>query len=270
MRRCLAPCVEELCGAEEYREVAARVERFLEGDHAAVARELESRMLAASEDLAFEKAAIYRDAIEALRTFRQRQAVSFIEEDSEDYLALSRLGDVTCVVCLRRRGGSLRGSEHYFLEVESETPESEILSAFIEQYYESAPEVPRRILCSALPASSEVLQQWLTGMVSKKISVKKPHRGSRIRILDLAAKNAEFHAAEQYRKTHGAKHRIAESVLRLGARGPRPRPVADSDRRVRYLAPWRRGAGRLHGGLRKRRAQEIRLPQIQDQKGARR
>jgi len=61
------------------------------------------------------------------------------------------------------------------------------------------------------------LGQWLTGMVSKKISVKKPHRGSRMRILDLAAKNAEFHAAEQYRKLHGAKRRIAESVLRLGA-----------------------------------------------------
>jgi excinuclease ABC subunit C len=217
MHRCLAPCVEELCGAEEYRQVAERVEKFLEGDHAAVARDLEERMQAASEDLAFEKAAIYRDAIEALRTFRTRQAVSFIEEDSEDYLTVSQLGDVCCVGRLRRRGGSIRGSEHYFLEVEEETSESEILSAFIEQHYESAPEVPRRILCSALPSSHETLQKWLTGMVSKKISVKKPHRGSRMRILDLAAKNAEFHAAEQYRKTHGAKRRIAENVLRLGA-----------------------------------------------------
>ena len=226
MHRCLAPCVDSICGLEEYRGVALRVERFLEGKHKDLEEDLARRMNAAAEDLAFEKAGVYRDAIEALKSFRQRQAVSFIEEDSEDYLAASRLGDVTCVVCLRRRGGAIRGSEHYFLEVQPETPVSEVLSAFIQQHYATAPEIPRRVLCSDLPESSAILETWLTSVLSKKVAVKKPHRGARVRMVAMAQKNAEFHAAEQYRKTHGVKRRIRDSVLRLGSDlGLSPLPV---------------------------------------------
>jgi excinuclease ABC subunit C len=216
IHRCLAPCVSSICGEEEYRQVAKRVEEFLEGDHKSVEEDLARRMQEASEDLAFEKAAVYRDAIEALNLFKTRQTISFLEEDSEDYLAVTRVGDIVCVVCLRRRGGSIRGTEHYFLEVEGDPEDSEILAAFIEQHYSGAPEIPRRILCSVLPQSAEVLQTWLSSVLTKKVDVKKPHRGPRLRMLDLAQKNAEFHASEQYRKTHGAKRRIAEPVMRLG------------------------------------------------------
>ncbi|NUN95412.1 MAG: excinuclease ABC subunit UvrC, partial [Candidatus Omnitrophica bacterium] len=217
MHRCLAPCVENICGAEEYRAVALQVNRFLEGDHKAVAREMEDRMNRAAEDLSYEKAAIYRDGLKALETFSQRQSVSMIEEDSEDILACARLGDVNCVVALRRRGGSIRGSEHYFLEAEPDTETSELFSAFIEQHYEAAPEVPRRLLCSALPSLPEALEAWLTSLIGKRVEIRKPHRGPRLRLIALAERNAEFHAAEQYRKRHGAKRRIHESVLRLGA-----------------------------------------------------
>ena len=217
IHRCLAPCVSSICGDDEYREVAKRVEKFLDGDYKTVADDLERRMIQASEDLAFEKAAVYRDALDALKTFIMRQAVSLIESDSEDYLADSRLGDITCVVCLRRRRGSIRGSEYYFLEVEAETDHSEVLSAFIEQHYSSVPEVPRRILCSSFPNNASLLETWLTARLGKKVAIKKPHRGSRVRAIEMARKNAEFHASEQYRKTHGAKRRIHESVVRLGA-----------------------------------------------------
>jgi excinuclease ABC subunit C len=217
MHRCVAPCVASICVEEEYRTVAMEVEKFLDGDHKSVAGEMERRMEAASDELSFEKAAVYRDALKALETFGQRQTMTLLEEDSEDYLSGIRLGDVTCVVKIRRRSGSVRGSEHYFLEAEMETGMPEILAAFIAQYYESAPEIPRRILCSDLPASNEALAAWLTSLISKKVEVARPHRGPRLRLIDLARKNAEFHAAEKYRKLHGSKRRIHESVLRLGA-----------------------------------------------------
>jgi excinuclease ABC subunit C len=217
MHRCLAPCVQSICGEKEYREVAAEVRKFLDGDHKAVAQDLETRMNTAAAELSFEKAAIYRDALKALQTFCQRQTITLVEEDSEDYIASARLGEVTCVVCLRRRGGSLRGSEHYFLEAGPETPVEEILSAFITQHYESAPEIPRRLLCSEEPGSSEAIEVWLTSLLAKKVEVRRPHRGPRLRLIELARRNAEFHAAEHYRKTHGAKKRIQEAVVRLGA-----------------------------------------------------
>lgn len=217
MHRCLAPCVTEICNEEEYRDVAMKVLRFLSGDHKSVAQVLDKRMQEASENLSFEKAAIYRDALKALETFRQRQSVSMLEEDSEDYIAGVRLGEVTCVVILRRRAGSLRGSEHYYLEDEAETEMREVLSAFITQHYESCPEIPRRLLCSVLPFSAETLEMWLTGMIAKKVEVRKPHRGPRLKLIDLALKNAEFHAAERYRKGHGTKRRMSEGVLRLGS-----------------------------------------------------
>ncbi|MCA9416691.1 MAG: excinuclease ABC subunit UvrC, partial [Candidatus Omnitrophica bacterium] len=216
MHQCLAPCVASECGEEEYRELALKVEKFLEGDHKEVREDLESKMAAAAENLAFEKAAIYRDAIEALGSLKQRQAIDLLQEDSEDYLAASQLGDITCVAVIRRRGGAIRGSQHYFLEVETETSVKEVLSAFIEQHYSVAPEIPRRILCTELPYSHEVLSKWLTSQTSKRIDVKQPHRGPRLKMLDMAQQNAEFHAAEQYRKTHGNKRRLHPAVLRLG------------------------------------------------------
>jgi len=217
MHRCLAPCVESECSATEYREVARKVEGFLKGDHKEVADDLKQRMEAASSELAFEKASIYRDALQSMELFRTRQSVSMIEEDSEDYLAGYHLGDVTCVVCLRRRRGSVKGSEYYFLECDTHAPLSEVLSAFIGQHYGSAPEIPRRLLCSHLPSGLEILETWLTGLLSKRVTIAQPHRGPRVRLIGLALKNAEFHAAEQYRKRHGGKQRIHESVLRLGS-----------------------------------------------------
>lgn len=226
MHRCLAPCVESICSEGEYREMSLKVLKFLDGDHKSIKEELERRMQKSAEELSFEKAAIYRDALKALEVFRQRQTVSLIEEDSEDYLTCARVGNVTCVVCIRRRRGNIRGSEHYFLDAEPETEISEILAAFIVQHYESAPEVPRRVLCSELPASSETLESWLTSLIAKKVEVRKPHRGPRVRLLDLAIKNAEFYAAERYRKSHGGKRRIDEGVLRLGVDlGLSPLPV---------------------------------------------
>ncbi len=226
MHRCLAPCVSDICNEEEYRDVALKVLKFLSGDHKSVGQVLEKWMQEAAENLSFEKAAIYRDALKALETFRQRQSISMLEEDSEDYLAGVRLGDITCVVILRRRSGSLRGSEHYFLEDEAGTEMSEVLSAFITQHYESCPEIPRRLLCSVLPSSVETLEMWLTSLIAKKVEVRKPHRGPRLKLIDLAVKNAEFHAAERYRKGHGTKRRLSEGVLRLGADlGLSPLPV---------------------------------------------
>ena len=226
MHRCLAPCVESICSEAEYREMSLKVLKFLDGDHKGISRELEHRMQQSAEELSFEKAAIYRDALKALETFSERQTVSLIEEDSEDYLTCARVGDVTCVVCIRRRRGSIRGSEHYFLDAEAETEMSEILAAFITQHYESAPAIPRRLLCSVLPSSAEALESWLTSLIAKKVEVRKPHRGPRVRLLDLAVKNAEFYAAERYRKSHGGKRKLDEGVLRLGVDlGLSPLPV---------------------------------------------
>lgn len=226
MHRCLAPCVESICSEQEYREMSLKVLKFLNGEHKGISRELERRMQESAEELSFEKAAIYRDALKALETFSERQTVSLIEEDSEDYLTCAQVGDVTCVVCIRRRRGSIRGSEHYFLDAEAETEMSEILAAFITQHYESAPEIPRRLLCSVLPSSAETLESWLTSLIAKKVEVRKPHRGPRVRLLDLAVKNAEFYAAERYRKSHGGKRKIDEGVLRLGVDlGLSPLPV---------------------------------------------
>lgn len=216
MHRCVAPCVTSICGQTEYRSLALKVKRFLDGDHKAVADELARMMDEAAEDLSFEKAAVYRDAIEALRNFSERQAISLLEEDAEDYLGAAQVGDVACVVVMRRRGGSIRGSEHYFLEAEVETGLPEILGAFVAQHYEAAPEIPRRLLCSHEPLAAEAMEVWLTGLLSKKVTIRRPHRGPRVRLVEMASKNAEVHAAEQYRKRHGGKRKIAQNVIRLG------------------------------------------------------
>jgi len=225
MKRCVGPCIGAV-SAEEYRQLCQEVARFLRGRQAEVRRRIEEKMQASSEQQRYEKAATYRDILNALDTLSERQVINTLdrsggyEKQNEDYLGLSRCGDVTAMVVLKRRRGRVVSSEHYFLDGPPAAPEDEpgdeaIHEAFIPQYYDRVSEFPQKVFLAVPLKSREALETFLAARAGHRVPLISPQRGVRRQTLALAQQNAALRAEEQFRKTHGIKGRIDPAVEQL-------------------------------------------------------
>ena len=143
---CYAPCDGGI-SREEYREIIEKVDLFFQGRYQEVIEVLEEEMKEASERLEFERAARIRDQIESIREVMERQHASFTDSIDQDIVALERGGDTSAVVVLQIRDGKITGKDDFILR--GSAPRTEILEAFLKQYYA----IPRRV-------PSEILTQY--------------------------------------------------------------------------------------------------------------
>ncbi len=216
MGRCCAPCAS-LIEPDEYREICQGIIDFVRGRHEKVLRILKERMAEYSEQLRFERAALYRDIIQAAEEFSQRQKMSRQTGDNQDYIGYSRVHDIACVLVARRRNGRVVGSSHHFLNDFQHSTEGEIISSFLLQYYSQAPGFPREIHVNAtVPKEDrETLEEWFQEMSGHSVKILRPRRGDHKRMTELAEKNSRARAGERYRKLHGVERAINPAVIAL-------------------------------------------------------
>ncbi len=185
---CAAPCVG-LVDERTYAENVERAVRVLGGDIEELERDLAERMAQASAQQEYERAAVLRDRLEALRRTVERQGVLSAPGTERDVLALARSGDGVLVhrLCIRR--GKLAESRGYGFR--SELPDEECLHGVLTTLYSGADaERPREIVLPVLPAESELLSALLSG---SELIV--PRGGERARQLSLARENAVLELA---------------------------------------------------------------------------
>ena len=187
--RCVGPCRGDV-SAEEYRKVMENMCRFFEGKYDGILRDLEEQMQEASENLDFEKAAVYRDRLNALRAVMANQNVSFPRESDRDAVGFFRDAGEMCFRKLELREGRIIGSSTYFLKDEGETEDS-LLEAFLMQYYPTAAEIPKEILVSIDLEDHDTVEQAISDMAGHKVSVHVPQRGDGARLLEMANANAK-------------------------------------------------------------------------------
>ena len=187
--RCVGPCRGDV-SAEEYRKVMENMCRFFEGKYDGILRDLEAQMQEASENLDFEKAAVYRDRLNALRAVMANQNVSFPRESDRDAVGFFRDAGEMCFRKLELREGRIIGSSTYFLKDEGETEDS-LLEAFLMQYYPTAAEIPKEILVSIDLEDHDTVEQAISDMAGHKVSVHVPQRGDGARLLEMANANAK-------------------------------------------------------------------------------
>ncbi|HEX7046493.1 MAG TPA: excinuclease ABC subunit UvrC [Gammaproteobacteria bacterium] len=187
IKRCSAPCVNYI-SPEDYRRDIDNAVKFLEGRNTEVIDDFVARMEAASANLEFEQAARYRDQIASLRVAQERQYVSG-EGGDVDILAVEEASGMHCVALLTIRGGRSLGSSTWFPQHASGASPSDVLAAFLPQYYLGR-EVPREILLTHAVSDVEVLEQALTEQQGRKVRVRHSVRGDRARWLEMAADNA--------------------------------------------------------------------------------
>ena len=188
--QCLAPCAG-LPSSEEYQKIIEQVRRFLEGRESKVIDDLKVSMDRAAEDLEFEKAASIRDRISAIEGVLEKQKVLSDDHLDRDVIAVVRDDRGAAIQMMYVRGGRLVGQRHYMLDGSKESTSSEAVQEFVKQYYSEVPEVPREVLLPVEILERQIVERWLRQKRGSAVSVEVPQGGEGLRLIDMAAQNAE-------------------------------------------------------------------------------
>jgi excinuclease ABC subunit C len=189
VKRCAGPCAGHI-SVEEYNELVEEMCLYLDGNLAELVEHMTSRMDQASEKMEFEKAASLRDQIEDIKRIMLRQRVIEFEGPSRDVLGISRTEQATLVELLIIRNGMLIGTDQFFLEVDLETSDADILTIFVEQYYFKLPRLPDEILLPEKIPRMTQLSEWLSENNQHPVQISASSEGRIKELVDMANINA--------------------------------------------------------------------------------
>lgn len=191
IKRCSAPCVEFIT-PERYQQSVQMAQLFLEGKNRELIDSMITKMQQASHNLAFEEAALYRDQIQNLRQIQQNQSVIGTGGDI-DIMAVAIEENIVCVQILFVRGARLIGNHNFFTKSPIAHDFGEILSEFIPQFYlnpKHQRDIPKEIFVNAPLQDGQWLEEALSQSRQSKVTIVRPRRGDRKRLLDMALQNA--------------------------------------------------------------------------------
>ena len=185
--QCSAPCAGKISQADYKRSVEQAVE-FLKGSSAETVKRMQAEMEQAAENLDFEKAAVLRDRINAITKFGEKQKVVSADVAEQDVFALAQSQDKACLAVLRFFAGRLCDTEHFIIDA----PEDDAVARYelIMGYYSMRERIPPRILIDSLPQDAELISQWLSEKLGKKVSFVIPQRGGQLKLLEMCRSNA--------------------------------------------------------------------------------
>lgn len=216
--RCIGPCRGDV-SADEYRAVMEDVCRFFEGRYDGIKRSLTDKMRKASEEMNYERAALYRDRLEALNRIVESQNVTFRKEKDADAIGLRRDAGEICILKLELRCGRIVGSSTFFT-VDDGDDDTEVLSAFITQYYPDAWYIPPVVLLPSEGEDTGAVCRFLSEKAGRKVDIRVPKRGDGLRLLEMAEKNAAESLRRRILRVGESGQAIREALeqlrLRLG------------------------------------------------------
>jgi len=188
--RCLAPCVGNV-SKEEYGKQIKEIIDLLDGKIDKIIKELKLDMEEASKKMDYEKAAILRDRIIAIERVSEKQKVSNISENSIDVIGIAKSELQVCIEIFFVRGSKMIGREHYFYQDLKDMDDKEILSGFIKQYYLDNPNIPGKIMIREEIEDKNAIEGWLSTSLGKKVEIKTPKKGEKLRFVEMAENNAK-------------------------------------------------------------------------------
>lgn len=189
IHQCEAPC-QGYVSEETYRESVREVLSFLGGNYDGILKSLEEKMQAASEALEFEKAIEYRELLSSVQKIAQKQKITDTAGEDRDILAVATEEEDAVVQVFFIRGGRLIGRDHFYLKIAKGDLPGEILSSFIKQFYAGTPYIPSELMLPEKVEDQEVLEAWLSERRGHKVHFRIPQKGSKEKLVELAAKNA--------------------------------------------------------------------------------
>ena len=193
--RCLGPC--QGVSHETYREMVEQIGLFLAGRTRQLLIDLEKQMESASANLEFERAARLRDQIRDIgRVVAKQRGVSVVGRD-QDVLAYALGEHAVIVLVLQVRDGKMVGREHFEVDRGLSDDASEIMEAFLIQYYDDREEIPSEILIPVELNEQEVVLAWLSGKTKRSVRLSVPARGEKKSLMQMAMENAQTILAQE-------------------------------------------------------------------------
>jgi excinuclease ABC subunit C len=190
IKRCLAPCVAEVCALDRYRQSCEDARLFLEGRTEEVVRRLRATMERAAREERYEEAASIRDQIQALVRLEAPQKITTTDLEERDLFAAYGEGDRAAVQVFSVRDGKVIAREGFLLDRLTE-PEA-ILTSTLQQFYAGGRYLPREVLVPGEIPDRELIESWLSARRGASVRVRVPQRGEKVRLLELVEHNARL------------------------------------------------------------------------------
>lgn len=187
--QCKAPC-NRLLAEDVYDEFAREAEQFIRGKTSDISKRLAAEMNEAAEKMEFERAAELRDTIAALRILAEKQKLE-TGADDRDYIAMALQDGDALVQIFFVRGGKLVGREHFLMDA-AESENTDILAAFVKQFYGEAAFIPKEIIVARAPTEKGSIAEWLGERAGRQVAIIVPKIGEKLKMLKLAQTNAEL------------------------------------------------------------------------------
>ena len=191
INRCLGPCMGYV-SKEDYRKQIDEIIDILDGKVDKVLKELEKQMIKESSKMNFEQAAYIRDRMLAIQRVNEKQKVSNITENNIDVIGIAKSEIEVCVEIFFVRGSKMVGREHYFFQDIREMEDKEIISGFIKQYYIDSQNLPNKIMVREELEDQQAIEQWLSKEAGRKVEIKSPKKGEKLRFVEMADNNAKI------------------------------------------------------------------------------
>ena len=226
--QCSAPC-QGYISEEQYRSQVDQALEFLNGNYKILLKDLEEKMMEASENLQFEEAIRYRDLYQSVKSVSQKQKITDSDGEDKDVIALAMDETDAVVQVFFVRGGKLIGREHYYMTNVSGLERSEVLQNFIEQFYSGTPFLPKELMIQEEIEGQDTLEQWLSSKRGSRLYIRVPKKGTKEKLVELAEQNAALILSKDKEKmkreegrTIGAVKEIAvllgmEQIVRMEA-----------------------------------------------------
>ena len=206
------------CGAittSEYGRNVRQVEQFLEGRRSAIMDDLRDQMASAAADLEFERAGRIKHRIEVLEGLDDRQQVMLSSEVNMDAVGFYREETISAAcVFVVREGRTIRTSE-FVLNKGADVSEEELVEGFLKRFYGETADIPAEVCVPCELGDAQLLSEWLSGRRGRRCTVRRPQRGEKRHLLEMAEANAR-HALNRYMvKTGYADDRTNQALLQL-------------------------------------------------------
>jgi excinuclease ABC subunit C len=216
IKQCDAPC-QGYISKEEYAENVSRAMEFLNGKYDTILKDLENKMLAASEIMDYEKAIEYRDLLDNVKKVAQKQKITSSSMEDRDIIAMASDGQDAVVQVFFVREGKLIGRTHFHVEVGAAENRSQILSGFVKQFYTGTPYLPREVWTQEKMEDEEVIAQWLSARKGQKVRIVVPKIGQKEKLVELAEKNAKMVLLQDTENIKREEQRTTGAMNQVGS-----------------------------------------------------
>ena len=213
IKKCEGPC-EGLVTQDHYNEMVIRINEFMRGKTKKTENYVNELMQKASKDKRYEEAAIYRDQLDAIRSFKDRQSHVAADFEERDVIALSREGNLGIAVVIRIRNGRIFSREKLSLQGLDEN-DGATLQTIMTRFYMDSDFVPKEISLQNRPGDEDELNAWLREKRKGAVHFLFPQKGEKAKELRITVQNAKLLLGEWIIQRKKRKEQVPKTLAQL-------------------------------------------------------